>query len=152
MISASFGVLPALIANIRKNENFSSDDDFNKTYAYYDANFTNHTESKQCWIDPDSRMIKPFKYSYDFIYLASVIIITSLYILIYKEIYTRRKTKRDRKQKLLFNSYLNSGGTMLNKGKGETTDSCFQGNSCFSRIFCMKCKEKQIKEGNKCQF
>lgn len=154
-ISASLGVLPALIAQIKtiyKNDTISDVEDLNKSNSYYDTNSTNHTEAKQCYVNVEYkllgvRVLKPFKYSYDFIYLASVVIITTLYILIYTEIYTRRKTKRDRKQKLLFNSYLNSGG-LINFENGMDE----KGKSCFYRIFCFKCKNKQTLKSNLFQF
>ena len=41
-----------------------------------------------------------------------------LYVHIYKEVYTRRKAKRDRKRALLFNSYLNSGRILMNVQRG----------------------------------
>ncbi len=143
MVSASLGVIPAVIAQtkiISKTENSHSvsTDDSNKTYIYYDsanATYFNQTETTQCYVNMEYKffgvpVLKPFKYSYDFIFLAAVVIITSLYILIYKEIYTRRKTKRDHKRKLLFNSYVNSGGLMFE-------NSAANESSCFYKILCM---------------
>lgn len=153
MISASLGVIPSVIAHIKiayknDNSNLHPTDDLNKTYMYYDTNstLTNLTESKQCTTDMEYkffgvRVLKPFKYSYDFIFLAAVIIITTLYILIYKEIYTRRKSKRDQKQKLLFNSYVNSGGMMFENNLRKE-------KSCFFKIFCMGRGGKKSANGN----
>lgn len=55
-------------------------------------------------------LLHPFKYCYDLIFYSTVIIITTLYIQIYREIYTRRKEKRKRKRQLLISSWINGGG------------------------------------------
>ena len=65
-----------------------------------------------CTIDTNAEytrfgaLIWPFKLFYDLMYACSVLIITILYILIYKEIYIRRRIKRNRKQELLKNGCL----------------------------------------------
>ena len=70
-----------------------------------------------CYIDIEKSigsMIKISKYCLDLIYVISIVVITVLYILIYKEIYTRRKKKRDRRHELLMTTLRNGGdiGTM----------------------------------------
>ena len=52
---------------------------------------------------PFGSLIIPFKLFYDLIYAGSVLSITLLYILIYKEIYLRRKIKQNRKREILKN-------------------------------------------------
>jgi len=89
-----------------------------------------------CFIDSESvhtifgHLIQPFKIFYDLIFVCSAITITVLYILIYKEIFTRRKIKREQKRKLLYNSYINTGGV---------SESLERETSLFSRAcFCFK--------------
>lgn len=74
--------------------------------------YTSNYSHDLCFIDTESKytkfgfLIMPFKYFYDLIYAFSVIVITSLYVLIYKEIYVRGKMKRNRKRELLYNSII----------------------------------------------
>lgn len=55
-----------------------------------------------CTVDAKSEhtavgfLIMPFKHFYDFIFLTCVVIITLLYLLIYRKIYVSRKVKRNR--------------------------------------------------------
>lgn len=120
-ISVCLGIIPALASTIITNK-INNEFSPNSSFTYDVMNMT-QTSSPQCIMDIEYKILgldffilKPFKYFYDFTFLGSVITITILYVLIYKEIYTRRKAKRDRKNKLLYNSYLNSGGLFLNNG------------------------------------
>lgn len=100
-----------------------------------------------CRIDPSASgifgsLVMPFKFFYDFIFIACVITITILYILIYSEIYTRRKAKRDRKRELFYNSFLNTGFNLLNSNKTSSNAANPNGGtarsttkSIFYRIF-----------------
>lgn len=95
LLSLLLGIIPAMSSVILINSNAT----LNQTIPV-------------CIIDPDSKytqlgfLIWPFKFFYDLIYAGSVIIITVLYILIYKEIYVRRRIKRNRKKELLKNGCL----------------------------------------------
>lgn len=75
--------------------------------------------NSQCSISLDGfigSLVMPFKmYFYDLIFCVSVIIISILYVIIYKEIYTRRKVKRNRKQALA-NSLINGTGVIVCSG------------------------------------
>ena len=65
-----------------------------------------------CTIDIESKhttlgfLIMPFKLFYDFVFLACVLVITLLYLLIYKKIYISRKFKRNRKREILLSSLI----------------------------------------------
>lgn len=73
----------------------------------------------QCRIQQEgSLLLLPFKMCYDLMFVVCVVTITVLYILIYGEIYTRRKAKRQRRQ-VLYNSFLN---TRLNFLKSASSD------------------------------
>ena len=88
---------------------------------------------------PFGVLIRPFKLCYDFIFIASVITITVLYVLIYKDVYTRRKIQRDKKRKLLQNSLLNGRQNLMNaedqqeiQGNGGEVDGL---RSMLLRVF-----------------
>lgn len=67
-------------------------------------------------------LVMPFKmYFYDLIFCVSVIIISILYVIIYKEIYTRRKVKRNRKQALA-NSLINGTGVIVCSGANNNNN------------------------------
>nr|QVK45738.1 G protein-coupled receptor [Proales similis] len=91
--SVSFGVIPTLSSTI--------------------ISVTDHTNSshEQCTVDIDAehtmfgKLIGPFKIVYDMLYASSVLIITILYALIYKELYKRRRAKRNRRKELILEAY-----------------------------------------------
>jgi hypothetical protein len=103
-ISGLLGVIPALSSVIRPQPWYV------ENATNHDFYFENETEnSLVCTIDLNAELdnlVWRFKLFYDLIYACSVITITILYALIYKEIYVRRRMKRTRKQELLRNGCL----------------------------------------------
>jgi cholecystokinin A receptor len=159
-ISGLLGVIPALASIVQPNSGgstnstqngnqTSSTEDYdtssisNELENRYDisssslsSNLTSNLTSYQCTVNHDSTsqfafLIMPFKFVYDFVFVASVITITSLYVLIYKEIYTRRKAKRDRRRELMNNKYLNGGGGAL-PVDAHDDENC----ACYRICFC----------------
>lgn len=107
IFSSLLGVIPALASVTQLNSKNatlpSQNSSLTEDFLYYTISNTSlisaPTNGFQCFLDMDSKyslfgsLVMPFKLFYDCIFVASVIIITILYILIYKEIYTRRKLK-----------------------------------------------------------
>jgi cholecystokinin A receptor len=108
VISASLGVIPALASftissGASTSSNTSSSQLSNQTSSstVHETPATvtsSNATSSQCVLSHDPTfqskfgfLVMPFKFFYDFIFLVCVITITFLYVLIYKEIYTRRK-------------------------------------------------------------
>ncbi|CAF1026732.1 unnamed protein product, partial [Brachionus calyciflorus] len=112
-------------------------------------------ENYLCIVDQDSTyttfgfLITPFKFFYDFIYAASVITITVLYILIYKEIYSRSKIKRIRKKEILYNSIISHSEngifpeTLLIKNQDFKNDSIDQNRVYLLRECCIKLENSE---------
>jgi hypothetical protein len=121
-ISGLLGVIPVLGAVILNNVPNGNHTIGNRTIeAYTNANFNesyfnnntilNGSSSNGALIcandsGPFGFLIMPFKKFYDLIFFASAITISILYVLIYKEIYTRRKIKRERRQELLYSGMI----------------------------------------------
>lgn len=105
-LSGLLGVIPALAAVTRTSL------DYGLNSTNINMNNSNHV----CRVDLEAQhssfgvLLRPFKFCYDFVFIACVVIITVLYIFIYKEIYTRRKAKRDKKRRLMYSSFMNGGG------------------------------------------
>jgi hypothetical protein len=111
VISALLGIIPALSSvvilnyhhNGLQNRTHSNPENLSNSLSIDLESFTNSF----CTIDSNAEHTKfgnlvwPFKFFYDLIYAMSVLIITLLYILIYKEIYIRRRIKRNRKKEIL---------------------------------------------------
>ena len=82
------------------------------------GNLTLNISYDQCIVDMEGKqtmfgkIIIPFKFFYDALYVICVIIITILYIQIYKEIHKRRKIRYNQKRRLLYSSIINSGGVI----------------------------------------
>lgn len=119
VISACLGVIPALATTTEAI-----------SFAPSNTSSSNHSAGgdPQCRIDTNDSshfgfLVMPFKFFYDFIFIACVITITVLYILIYSEIYTRRKAKRDRRRELFYNSFLNTGFSILNSPPKNEPDN-----------------------------
>jgi cholecystokinin A receptor len=162
VISGLLGVIPALGSIVQPNNGggnstltsnqTSSTEDYDTSSisnelenkydispsSYYSSNQTNNSTSYQCTVNHDSTsqfafLIMPFKFVYDFVFVASVITITSLYVLIYKEIYTRRKAKRDRRRELMNTKYLNGGGGAVPVDpQDEENCACYRICFCFA--------------------
>lgn len=104
-LSALLGVIPFLGSVVVQI------DDYTNAQTLNSSKLPDHHYF--CFIDTESKhtffgfLIMPFKIFYDLIYAASVIVITILYILIYKEIHVRRKLKRNRKREILYCSIIN---------------------------------------------
>ncbi len=158
IVSALLGVIPALAAvttpqnnnndtsnslslSMNNNEAFGSS---NATYLDIYINVTNFL----CCMDLDSQVssfgmfIRPFKLFYDAIFISSVITITVLYVLIYKEIYTRRKVRRDKKHRLMYSSFINGGKAAVkannNNNRATTNAETDSPRPFLSRIFCFE--------------
>ena len=89
-------------------DHFTHGFELNTTTVYMDP----ASAYSVCEIDLNGALgswVMPFKRFYDLIYFCSVMVISILYILIYKKIYTRRKAKRLRRRRLLTNSMLYNG-------------------------------------------
>jgi hypothetical protein len=108
-----------------------------EVFSSDNSTFSNQT-NLLCFIDSESvytvfgHLIQPFKIFYDLIFVCSVITITILYVFIYKEIFTRRKVKREQKRKLLFNSIINTGMV------AESLDNARETSLCARACFCFK--------------
>jgi hypothetical protein len=158
MISALLGVIPALAAvtspQYHSNDSYVGSNSssvlfFSSTSSSQEVvSIFNSTvllpSSYLCGMDLEAKetpfgvLIRPFKFGYDFVFIASVITITVLYILIYKEIYTRRKVRRDKKHKLMYNSFINGGKSNLNRALQPRSSLLSPGDtpkSIFGRIF-----------------
>jgi cholecystokinin A receptor len=120
VISCLLGVIPSLAAIINlenpsmdnNNNNQKNLTNFSSTCTLIDSN----SNSTLFYFINLASLIHPFKYCYDLIFVVTVLIITVLYILIYSEIYTRRKLKRNRKHKLMLTKWMN-GKTSKHKNK-----------------------------------
>ena len=110
IISALCGIIPGLHAKLEGV--LQIDNLTNETYTF-DINV--------CFIDSRDSFINQFKDMYDLVYALSVIFITFLYILIYKEIYKRGKMKKNRKKEILINSLINRANSNVG----------FNGNQSF---------------------
>jgi len=78
-----------------------------------DTRYSNYTYSS-CYVDLESNLglfTRVLKSVLDVIYTVAIIVITVLYVLIYNEIYTRRKKREDRKRELLMTS-IRLGGSV----------------------------------------
>jgi cholecystokinin A receptor/hypocretin (orexin) receptor 2 len=128
VISGLLGVIPSLSSTVvpiyPHGENNSSGYFYEGDVAAA-ANSSNNESSLSahtvCTIDVDTetwlgQLVWQFKLFYDMVYAGSVIVITLLYILIYKAIYVRRRIKRNRKLELLRN-----GCVVLTAGVDEVT-------------------------------
>lgn len=107
-ISILLGIIPSLSAIV---ETSSADDHFNKanlTVLNTSNNSNNTIETfSLCYIDFNSQLgyyTLVLKAVMDGIYVIDIVVITILYVMIYEEIYTRRKKKEDRKRELLMTS------------------------------------------------
>ena len=88
--SCFLGIIPSINSVIKTEKAQSNENDTDHEYWI-------------CIVDTESSygyFVMPFKNFYDFIYLMSVIIVTFLYIAIYKEIRIRNKIKAERIKKL----------------------------------------------------
>jgi hypothetical protein len=154
--SGCLGVIPALASVIQipiqtrqdvsnsneENSTLSSASLTSESSSSEELSSSNYTYSNQtsmlCFIDSESvysvfgHLIQSFKIFYDLIFVCSAITITILYILIYKEIFTRRKIKREQKRKLLYNSLMNTGTV------AESLDNTRETNICSRACFCFK--------------
>jgi hypothetical protein len=110
IISALCGIIPGLHAKLEGV--LQIDNLTNETYTF-DINV--------CFIDSRDSFINQFKDMYDLVYALSVVFITFLYILIYKEIYKRGKIKKNRKKEILINSLINRANSNVG----------FNGNQSF---------------------
>jgi hypothetical protein len=143
IISGLLGVIPALGTVITEQH---------QSYASVNASDLIYS----CMVDTSQNntfgfLIMPFKRFYDLIYAGSVLTITVLYIFIYKEIYTRRKTKRIRKRELFYNSMINgrggvSGPNRPDEGVNETTNI---NNNNYALIKYRACNKKSFNQTEK---
>ncbi|CAF0956091.1 unnamed protein product [Brachionus calyciflorus] len=129
--SICLGVIPSLASVITVN---------NRNVTLGEDNIS--TSYDLCVVDMDAKytkfgvLIMPFKFFYDCLFVICVVIITYLYIRIYKEIYYRRKLKSERKRKLIYNSIINGGGLNV-FGLEEENNGSF-----LKRLCCGKLKAK----------
>jgi hypothetical protein len=172
IVSALLGVIPALAAVTKIHNNnettslvISTSTSSSEELAYSNGSYLSsvpvNSADYLCGMDLESEVspfgvfIRPFKYGYDFVFIASVITITVLYVLIYKEIYTRRKVRRDKKHKLMYSSFINGGKrTVKDRENGDAANNREHTNSepdasrsLFSRIF-FCCEFLRIDEQN----
>lgn len=98
--SCLLGIIPALNSVIKINhlETNSSNASIEFFLCYVD------TETKSDYFD---NLVLPFKNFYDLIYLVSVILVTGLYIAIYKEIRVKNRIKAERIRKFTINNSMN---------------------------------------------
>jgi hypothetical protein len=164
LISGSLGVIPAISTVIKPADSSSPSSSSGSSvsgsssssslpinmssteYVAYDVMVGNTTISGgvglptggsqlQCQIEPNTLLVLAFKICYDLVFVSCVVTITVLYVLIYKEIYTRRKAKRDRRRELLYSSYLNSGINFLNKDSPNQPPTDAHDRSVWQRVF-----------------
>jgi hypothetical protein len=129
-ISTLLGVIPSLSsAAVEFPEFYNQSANSTELLAGDVALMMNETFSSHavCAVDVDmetpvGQLVWQFKFFYDLVYACSVLVITLLYGLIYKEIYVRRRMKRTRKEELLRNGCL-----VLTAGGGAHGDEAAAG-------------------------
>lgn len=103
--SCLLGIIPALNSVIQK-DNFNKAQNDNQT-----TNITIINWTYTCLVDLSTEsqfgyLVLPFKNFYDLIYLISVIMVTCLYIAVYKEIRIKNRIKAERIKKLKIDATL----------------------------------------------
>ena len=109
---------------MEENNSPRNDSNFTRTSMSTDVY---QSENYQCLIDDKFNIVHYFKNFYDLIYFLSVISITILYALIYKEIYMRRKLKNSRKRELLLK-------IVMSKSKNRSYSQSFVTDKEFVEI------------------
>lgn len=140
--SVCLGIIPSLASIISLNWRIIKLENITLNISYLQCSVD--MEGKETII---GKLIIPFKFFYDGLYLICVLLITFLYILIYKEIYTRRKLRNNQKTKLLYCRIKNSG-TLINH-KENVNERELQNISKKNVKYILKKskKENQINKG-----
>jgi hypothetical protein len=142
LVSALLGIIPLLGSTVVTHA------DFLKAHSN-DSDFVHSSNSHYCMVDSEYKfttfgfLIMPFKWFYDFLFLACVIVITILYLLIYNKIYVSRKIKRSRKREIFYSSLIKQAEngifpeTLLLKTEIPSEEKNQSSSSSFLKSCCL---------------